>query len=313
MKKADEFEPIELTQQIIAAKWLVLGLGALCMVIAVLATFMVDPVYTAQLTLLPQEGSPGRDLLGKIALMGGGDLPLNSGNEDLYDKIIKSSLLLSGLLEEPWSCENGPSVSLYEVLLSKRERQKQSAIRRASLMKHLRRRVVGFSRDRKTGYMVLTVKIPNDPVLAANLANYLGEELEDYNREYRQRQARRHREFIETQVSTSKGNLDLAEDRLSEFLEANRSPQDSPSISRHLRELTREVEALTAIWAELRRQLAIARVDENRMHATLNVLDRATPPVRPSAPRRALIGSLGFVIGLVGSMLGVWGRNLRRS
>ena len=107
-------------------------------------------------------------------------------------------------------------------------------------------------------------------------------------------------------------DLERVTDDLASFVETNRLYSDSPMLTRRFNDLSREVEAQTAVWVELRRQLEVAKIDENKTINTVDVLDRASPPVKKAGPARGQYGVIGAFLGFVASLLALCWLELKR-
>lgn len=96
-----------------------------------------------------------------------------------------------------------------------------------------------------------------------------------------------------------------------EFGGTNPNPEDRvyvplaqvPSVSLELARLTREVKVQEAIFELLTQEYERAKIQEARDTPTIQVLDRAVPPVKSSKPRRRLIVTVAGTISLFGSVL----------
>ncbi len=64
---------------------------------------------------------------------------------------------------------------------------------------------------------------------------------------------------------------------------------DAPQVGMQLAELLREAKVQETVWELLNQQFYQARIEEARDTPTVQVLDRATPPLYPSAPRRVML------------------------
>jgi len=81
---------------------------------------------------------------------------------------------------------------------------------------------------------------------------------------------------------------------------------DVPKVGIELAKLTREVKVQETVWKLLNQQYYQEKIEEARNTPTIQVLDRATPPVRRSSPKRMLI-IIGFgFIALLFSILGAF-------
>ncbi|MBK9304873.1 MAG: hypothetical protein IPM94_13625 [bacterium] len=77
--------------------------------------------------------------------------------------------------------------------------------------------------------------------------------------------------------------------------------------------MQREAEATNAVWVELRRQVGLTRLEEQRDLTTLDVLDRAAAPLDPIMPDLELNLLVATCLGFVIALGIVEGSLLRRS
>jgi uncharacterized protein involved in exopolysaccharide biosynthesis len=89
--------------------------------------------------------------------------------------------------------------------------------------------------------------------------------------------------------------LRTAEENLRSFREKNRRLLDSPQLLLEQERYGREVQMKSTVLIELIKQLELAKIEEIRNIAIVNVLDPARPPVRKERPRRAVNTILAFI------------------
>jgi uncharacterized protein involved in exopolysaccharide biosynthesis len=307
----DSHEPViaMLFARLWRAKGLLLGLVAGCALIAYGLTWLVSPKYTARVTLLPRWGDERVELLSRFAGLTGMPVGTASAAEAHYGRIVTSNLVLDALIERSWLLgDPGRAGTLFEALGVEVGVTGADSLRaRNRLRERLRRKVIAFSRDRLTGFMELRITLPRDRHLAVRLANELATELDRYNRDFLRLRAAEQRSNSELRLQEATKALRQAEDSLAAFLRANRAFEQSPDLARQHAELRREVDAQNALWIELKRQLEIARLDEQNQMLSLDILDRADLPTRPSSPRRgqiaAMAGMAGLAVGLAISLV----------
>ncbi len=230
--------------------------------------------------------------------------PMNgrSSYEGLYQEILRSDRILDQLLDRNWNSLNlGSEASLYAIfdLTEPTGDTPESRLSKFHMKQLLRNKVIVFHRSKLNGYMKLKVTIPEDPPLAAELANFLVKRLDEHNVQARTGKAGQQREFIGTRLESVEVELASAESNLTNFLKSNRKYSSSPVLVQQHGELARQVQALTSIWTELRRQLELARIDEQKESVSVDVLDYATIPVFRSKPDRISIILLGTLFGLM--------------
>jgi uncharacterized protein involved in exopolysaccharide biosynthesis len=83
-----------------------------------------------------------------------------------------------------------------------------------------------------------------------------------------------------------------------------------PEVARQLAELIREVKVQETVWGLLNQQYYQARIQEARDTPTIQQLDPAVPPERPSKPRRLLMVITAGIVAAVASMMWVTVRPL---
>jgi len=127
---------------------------------------------------------------------------------------------------------------------------------------------------------------------------YLKQYIEgDYFNRYKEK-----RVFVEERVAEAKDNLSRAEIYLARFKEKNLTAQ-SPLIILEGERLQREVILQAGVYAELVKQLELARIDEKKESSAFEVIKEADFPLGPSEPRRNLL----YLIGIVGGVfLGIF-------
>ncbi|MFO7654514.1 MAG: Wzz/FepE/Etk N-terminal domain-containing protein [Candidatus Krumholzibacteriia bacterium] len=289
----------DLTVALLRALW---KHAAAIVVVAIVAgilgvglSFLVQPQFTATATLLPQATGSSGGLIAAIGSFANIALPGDRNLEALYPTIIRSSRILDGIITGSWPGRDG-EVSLYEIFDLPPATGSDSLDAARRLKQHLGERVLAFHQD-KQGVMELSVTVPGDPVFAAALANAVTDSLENFIVGFNEAQARERLQYVQRRLDEVAAELQTAESLRARFREENRAFVDSPRLMQRAGELEREVQALTAVWVELIKQLEIAKLDDNRERFSLEVLDRALPPLHRSRPNRAAMGIIGFVLG----------------
>jgi uncharacterized protein involved in exopolysaccharide biosynthesis len=274
------------------------GIGV---VLGITATLLKAPNYTAQVSVLPNASDGGQmGMLGGLAAQAGIAVGTSSSYEDVYVHFLKSRRILLPMLSKTWvSTVLGRDASLFEIF-GVVWAESDSLARpwaEAQVLKAMRERVVHFSRDPVTGFMVLEVTVERDPVLAAMLANAMIRSLELYIREVSTNKAGERRGQLEDRFWEIQSDLEDSESKLTKFEQENRNYQVSPKLGAEYRRLNRLVQANEIMWNELKRQVVIARVEENRSLIGVDVLDFAEPPVKSDSPGIILNILVGLLVG----------------
>ena len=279
------------------------GFTLLGIIYALLAT----PWYQTSIKIMPSGEGTGRlsQYAGLAALVG---INLSSPVEDkhaFYPDIIHSDFVLDRVLRHKFKINkyNNP-VTLFEFwdvdIDSSEEDWKHKLFEKSK--KLLRQNYIMSSIDRKTRLLTLVVKAPEDPMLCAELANFITEQLDYYNKYLRTYKAREKREFIEQSVDTSKKKLGNIQEMLKEFKEQNKDLM-SPEKELEYDKIVTERDVQKMVYLELRKQLEVAKIEEIKETETLDILEPASVPFEKIKPKRKIICIAFFFLGFIIAIL----------
>lgn len=280
--------------KMLLGRWLQIGVVAvLCLVLGVALSYLITPRYAAKATLLPQMDAGNAGLLAAIGSFA--NIPVSGENnpENLYGVIVKSDRILDRILERQWSYQ-GEKKDLFAIF-GAGDPADPAAQRR--LRDTLRNSVVSFDKSKTTGAMQVVAHVPRDPAFAAELANALVEELDSFIEKFRSQKSREKLQYIEDRLTDVTGKLNEYETDLARFKAENRAYADSPALMQVAAEKERNVQAMTAVWIELTKQLEIAQIDVNETRYSIDVLDRAEPALHKTSPKRSVMGLIFAFLG----------------
>ena len=161
---------------------------------------------------------------------------------------------------------------------------------------------VKVSEDKITGLIKITTSF-QEPRLAAQIANFVGQQVEIYIQKENSAQSTKEKLFISERLAVVKKELEVSELELKEFKERNRGYEDSPELFMFFSQLFREVEAKKQLYLTLQQQLELARIEEVKRSPILHILDFAVPSVEKSYPNRKLFFAISMLLGLAISIL----------
>lgn len=263
--------------------------------------------YTAQVRIMPNFGQ-GEHMLSQysnLASLAGINMPNETGNNFyLYPDIITSNFILNRVLEHKYnsSIYKEPT-SLYPYLdieydtteVNWKHKLKEKA------KKLIRQEYIKTFLNDETDLLHIYVNVPKDPILAAELANYILQLLEVYNNDIRHYKARDQKQFINNSLIETQNNLHVAEDNLKLFLDKNKDI-NAPATKLVYEKYRAELTLQRKIYLELRKQMELAKIQEIKETETLNVLDKAVVPIEKSKPKRTFIV---LIFGFIGLVLGI--------
>jgi uncharacterized protein involved in exopolysaccharide biosynthesis len=111
------------------------------------------------------------------------------------------------------------------------------------------------------------------------------------------------RKWIETRLKDVELDLRRAEEALKLFREKNRRIIDSPQLLLDQERMLRDIEMKSTVFIELKKQAELARIEEIKNIAIVNVLDPARPPVERSGPQRTVNTLAAFLLTLLGGVV----------
>ena len=206
----DEISLLDLLLVLAKNKRLIIGIPAVCGLIAVGEALMMTPIFTSKAVIMPpQQQSAGAlaalgDLAGLAGISGGGALKNPS---DLYVAMLETRPIQDALIDR------FNLVSRYD---EEFRQDARNALSQASVIKA----------DKKSGLISIEVD-DEDPKVAANMATAYVEELQKMTNSLAISEAARRRLFFEKQLEQAKENLKNAEVALRSTQEKTRivSPQ----------------------------------------------------------------------------------------
>lgn len=279
-------------------RWPVVMAAALGVCALVLA-MVLPPIYTARVTLIPN-GEGGTSIISQIASFTNIPIENETSYEGYYGEILHSDRLLNQVIARKWHTSDADSLGLPDFFGLPPVDTEAIGEGRTEfrLKKILRRQVIRFKHDKLNGFMSIEVSVPRDPVLARELADHLVHELDLVVREIKGGQATAQRVFVEDRLAQVEEQLRHSELELTRFVENNRKYSASPALTQRYGELLRESQANSSVWIELRKQLELAKIDEQKGAVRLNILDDAEVPFRSTSPNRPVIVAGGILFGL---------------
>jgi LPS O-antigen subunit length determinant protein (WzzB/FepE family) len=169
----------------------------------------------------------------------------------------------------------------------------------------------GASGPLDEGSLMTIATTATDPTLAARLNERTIAYLRTRVRELRTKTTRKNLAFIETRFEEVQQELDAAEDRLSKFLERNRSVLaggNEPQLAFRRERLRREVRFKEQLYSQLQTQVTQTRLQLQREQPVVTVAEKPAPPTVPSAPNWPFTIVLSLVLGTLFGVAGTFVR-----
>ena len=281
-------------------------------IIGVFLSYTFTDYYSSGISLFPAEKKISSiNQLQSLAMTAGVNLNQNEQNYNITD-VAKSRRIAEKVLSNNWKSINNDNKTLIgfwnlneKGFISRilRKSYSDEDLLNAGLKKYFK--LLKVNEDRRTGLINVNVEMES-PGLAAEVANFIGSQIQTYIQKQNTAKAVKEKLFINERLIIVKNELEILEDNLKNFKERNRGYEASPELYMIHSQKFREAEAKQQVYVTLQQQLELARINEVRQTPIINILDEAKPPINKSRPNRILILILSIFSGfLVGASISI--------
>ena len=200
-------------------------------------SFMFTKYYTAQITLYPAKKELTQNLgqFQSLAANFGMNTPNSDQSFNIPD-VVKSRLIANKAVKEDWALKDGSMIDLKSLWYLKRKgwgSLNTSGLRDSVIIveKAIKKFYdhVKVSEDRISGLIKISTTF-QDPNLAASIANFIGNQVENYIQKENSAQSTKEKLFISDRSIIVKNELQESERELKDFKERNRGYEDSPEL-----------------------------------------------------------------------------------
>lgn len=269
-------------------------------VVTLLVNYLFLPVYyKATTTILPETEKGKLSALAQItdvASIAGVDIP-GSQIARIYPIIANSEAILRPVILKNYQTRRFPEpVNLINYLDVGGE---DPEVDMAAALKTMRG-LLTVAYDSRTGVVTMSLEM-REPQLAADVLNTLVRELDSFMRQKRISNATEQLKWLDVRIKEVEDELRVAEDTLKSFRERNRKVSDSPQLMLEQERLTRSVLVRSTIFVELKKQYELAKIEEIKNIAIVNVLDEARAPVKKERPKRVQNTLIFLFLAFLGS------------
>ena len=288
--------------------------------ISIIYSLLVTPLYKSTITMYPNKEESSSTLSNFQGMASSFGINLGNNNQSFYiPDIIHSRLLKTKLIYHKWkSPKFNDSVNLINywhiddqsrnflnplniinIFFKSKSDDDFLVFEQKALLK-LSERI--FVKTDKNGLIVVNVFM-EDPQISAEIANYIYEAVIQITQSNYNKTAKMNLEFIQKRQNEVSKSLSSSENNLKEFRVQNRQISDSPILQLELERLMREVEIQTQVFITLQQQFELAKIEEVKEKPSVIVLDKAFPSIYKDSPKRKLIVSVAFIIGIIISIV----------
>ena len=297
---AGEVHLIDYINVLLKWRWLIIVGVLLCVVTTGVVSKRMTPVFTASARFLPSRSPEMVSRMGTLIGAGGKIEGIEENvTSEFYAELIKSNVFLERIAQRKFNSRKMASeidLATYYKIKANDETEKRIKTLRA-ISGNLK-----VSIDRNTKIVTVSYST-SEPALSAEIVNAILEELIRYNQDIRDSKAKQNRIFIEKQLAETQELLRRAEAELADFTARNKKIV-TPDLEIELDRLKRNVKVQEEVFITLKRQLELAKIEEEEKKPAIEVIERALPPLTKSKPRTKMNVILAaFVSGFLFVML----------
>ena len=282
----------------------------ICSIMGVAFSFFFTKFYTAQISLYPakKDTMQGLGQFQSLANNFGMNMPDNNQDFNIPD-VVRSRLIANKVLNQEWVTKDGKKINLYHLWkINKKPFFNQFSDNIIDTAYNKEKAIKNFSKsvnvveNRMSGLIQISVRL-EDPLISANIANFIGNQVQLYIQKENSAQSTIEKLFISERLSIVKKELEKSELELKIFKERNRGYEDSPELFMVFSRIYREEQAKQRVYLTLQQQLELSRIEEVKQSPILHILDYAIAPSRKSSPNRLLFLIFSSFFGLISSSL----------
>jgi uncharacterized protein involved in exopolysaccharide biosynthesis len=305
----EEMHLIDYVNVILKRRWLIVAGVFISVLLTGIVSKRMPPVFTASAKFLP---SKNPDMISRMGtLVGGGKVETFEDNvtSEYYTELLKSSPFLERIAGKKFlSRKFGGEVDLISYYKIGEGNDTLRLVKATGAISGS----LKVSIDRNTKVITLSYST-KEPELSASIVNAFVDELIIYNQDIRDTKAKQNRIFIEKQLDENQQLLKKAEAELANFTARNKKIV-TPELEVELDRLKRNVKMQEEVYITLKKQLELAKIEEQERKPAIEIIEKAAVPLYKSAPKTkknvilaafvsfALFGGLAFVLEYLGKM-----------
>jgi uncharacterized protein involved in exopolysaccharide biosynthesis len=280
------FRLAEALNSILKRRWLIIGGVFISALLTGLYIKLQAPVFKAAARFLP---SMTQDTSSRIdrAFGTGAAYDPNAGNilSEYYTNLLTSRPLLERVIKKKFIVgeerKESDLIAYYKAKGANDDDRLTNAIR-------LFRLDLSFSAPRQTGYgrqpSIMSIGFSaKGPRLAADVANEMLAQLTLYIQDIKDSKTAKSRQFIESQLADTQKLLRTAEADQAAFLSRNKKIV-TPDLEAERDRFRRNVTVQEEVFITLKKQLELAKIEEQEKKPSIEIIEQAFPPLKPSRP-----------------------------
>jgi len=277
----EEIHLITYVNVLLKRRWLIILGVFFCVVLTGIYSKTRHPVFTASAKFLPSRNPEMTSRMGTlIGTSGRVESIENNVTSEYYTELLKSSPFLGRIAKKRFRSKKlGEEVALISYYEIEADNEAEKLV--------IATKTIGGSLEISTARTTKVVSLSyssGEPELSAAIVNAFLEELITYNQDIRDTKAKQNREFIEERLEENRKLLKKAEAELADFTSKNKKIV-TPDLEMELDRLKRNVKVQEEVYVMLKKQLELAKIEEQEKKPVIEILEKASAPLYKSSPK----------------------------
>ncbi len=277
----EEFHLINFVNVVLKRRWMIIIGVLVCVLFTGIYSKSQHPVYTAFAKFLPSKNPEMTSRMGTlIGTSGRIESFENNVTSEYYTELLTSSPFLERIAKRKFfSKKMGEEVDLISYYEVEVENETERIIKVI--------KTIGGSLELSTARTTKVISLTyssGEPGLSANIVNAFLEELIKYNQAIRDSKAKQNIKFIEDRLKDNKKLLTDAEEEVANFTTKNRRIE-TPGVQAKLDRLKRNVKIQEEVFITLKKQLELAKIEEQEKRPVIEIIEKASVPLYKSSPK----------------------------
>jgi len=277
----EEVHLINYLNVVLKRRWLIIIGVFFCVLLTGIVSKIMPPVYTASAKFLPSRNPEMTSRMGTlIGTSGRVESIENNVTSEYYTELLKSSPFLGRIANKKFlSKKLGEEIDLVSYYQIEADNEAEKLV--------IATKTIGDSLELSTARTTKVVSLSyssGEPELSAAIVNAFLEELITYNQDIRDTKAKQNREFIEKRLEENRKLLRKAETELADFTAKNKKIV-TPDLVIELDRLKRIVKVQEEVYVMLKKQLELAKIEEQEKKPVIEIIEKASAPLYKSSPK----------------------------
>jgi len=292
--KEHEIDLVEVIKKLWRNRKVISIITGMFMIIGIIYALFATPIYKSTLTMYPATGGDAK-MGGLMSMAASFGMSVGTAKETYnIEDVVKSRTIAREVVLHKWKTSKfDKPVSILEYS-GKEIKDSTHAIYSAILGYNS---WVSIQSNKETGLMKLSVET-KDPILSAEIANYLGQAVSKYVQEYQGSEANSNIDHISKRLLSVNKELTDVEEKIKVF-QINNRDLSSPQIQLEYGRLQRELQIKQQVYLTLNQQIELAQIEKIKKSPVINILDKAEVPLFKVRPKVSLVCLIFTFFGVV--------------